>query len=881
VRPQSASRRQAGGSESLATAPGWTSGPDGQLGNQDALLLTGVTKSYPGVRALDNVDFSCQAGEIHALIGENGSGKSTLIKVASGAVVPDQGTVTIAGVPINRFSPLMSRRLGLLTAYQDTSLVHELSVADNLLLSFYGVRDVPTLRSRTDLAALLAPYDLNFSPDALVGNLSPAGRQLLEVVRALVHRPRVLLLDEPTAALDAESIARLGALLRTAKDSGMAIVYISHRLDEVERLADRITVLRDGVVQGSYAEGHWDQQTIINLMVGVPVDVEFPPRPEVASDAPMALETAGFSGNGFGPVSLHVRAGEIVGLAGAEGNGQRELIRSIVGLQRGHGGVRILGTPQSISSPRAARAAGMEFQSGDRASESIFGALSVMQNATISVTDELGPIKLVVRSRERKRFRTVAEQLRIAHASPDQPISNLSGGNQQKAVLARSILKPGRVVVLDEPTLGVDARARLDIYSAINKQARDGAAILLCSSDSAELAGLCNRVYAISRGRIVDELVGETISEVSIVDAFVRPAEGQGGDEDLSRRRTSRLKTASGMLGSSTTLAPSWGPLSFVAALIFAVGLYTAVRSGVFLTKSNISSLFIGVLPIAFLALGEQFCLLTGGFDISVGSTMSLSVVVASFIITSGSLAGVVLPVIAVIGIGIVVGVVNGIIIRVLNINALIGTIATLGMIQGIAIGLRPTETGVIGQGLTTLLQKQVGFMPIAFIVAVAIAVAADAWMMRTSSGLATRASGRAEEMTRRNGIRVNLVKFGGYMVCGGMAAIAGLFLAVQVGVGDSTAGADYALPAFAACFIGGASLIGGRVSFVGALLGATFLGLLTNVAPLINIPDATTQIITGALTIVAIIAYSIRSPWAGRALGRPEQVAKDPVTVS
>jgi ribose transport system ATP-binding protein len=824
----------------------------------DALTLSGITKSYPGVRALENISFSCRAGEIHALIGENGSGKSTLIKVASGAVAPDHGSVAIAGFPLSRFSPLASRRLGLLTAYQDTSLVPELSVADNLLISFYGVRSVPKLRSQANAKALLEPFDLDIAPEALVGELSPARRQLLEVARALVHQPRVLLLDEPTAALDAESIGRLEALLANARATGMAIVYVSHRLDEVERLADRITVLRDGTIQGSYEEGPWNQSDIVNLMVGVPVDTEFPPLRQVPDDAPITLETTKLSGSGFGPVSLHVRAGEIVGLAGAEGNGQRELVRALVGLISSRGEVRVLGSDCHMGSPRAARAAGIEFQSGDRAAESIFGALSVMQNSTLAISDELGPLRLVMRSRESQRFRRVAEQLRIVLASPDQPIQDLSGGNQQKAVLARAILDPGKVVILDEPTMGVDARARLDIYAAINQQASSGAAILICSSDSAELAGLCNRVYAISRGQIVEEIVG-SISETAIVEAFVRPQE-RVTHETVERSRGPRIRAASG-LGNSPALGPNWLPLSLVGLLILLVGAYASERSGVFLTQSNIRSMLFDVMPIAFLALGEQFCLLTGGFDLSVSSTMSLSVVVASFIATSGSIVGVLLPVLAILVMGAIVGLVNAIIVRTLKINALIGTIATLGIIQGIALLLRPTETGQIGQGLVALLNMKIGFMVVGFLMAVVIAIAADVWMTKSTSGMVMMASGRAEEMTRRNGVRVNLIKFGGYIVCGAMAALAGLFLAVQIGVGYSTAGSTFGLTVFAACFIGGAALNGGRGSLVGALLGAIFLGLLTNAAPLVNIPNATTQIITGVLTIIAIVAYSSNVP--------------------
>lgn len=820
----------------------------------EVLRLRGVSKTYSGVRALDRVDFSCRVGEIHALVGENGSGKSTLIKVASGVVRAESGTISIGDVELSRPSPLASRRLGLLTAYQDTSLVLELSVADNLLMSFPGVHPLPAVPSRRHLHEMLEQYELSFPPTALVSELSPASRQILEVVRVLIHRPRVVLLDEPTAALDASSIATLSAILVRAREDGMGIVYISHRLDEVERLADRITVLRDGAIQGCYEGGSWNVIEIVNLMVGVPIDLEFPVLPDVGVHAPTAIELSRFSGSGFGPVDLSVRAGEIVGIAAAEGNGQRELVRSIVGLQRTRGTTTLAGEKISITSPRVARDAGLQFLSGDRAVEAAFGAMSVMQNATLPAADDLGPFHLVMRDRERRRFGPVARRLRIAHASPDQPLSELSGGNQQKTIMARSILRPGSVLVLDDPTAGVDARARLDIYRAVNERARTGAAVLICSSDSSELAGLCHRVYALSRGQVVDELTSE-LSEEEIVRAFVQPREDRGSRSDSSETSSHYRDTRP-----AKGLGPSWIPIGFVAILIAIVGWYANSKSTVFLSESNLYNLLLLVLPIGFVVLGEVFVLISGGVDASVGAMISVSIVLASFWATTDSVAAAVLSSLLIIGVGCAVGAVNWLIVRKLRINPLIATIAVLGILQGIALQLRPVQAGFIGDGLKQLLGQRIGFVPVAFIVLVALAGVADLWMMKTSSGLFFRASGRAEEMARRNGIRAEGFKFAGYVVCAAMAAIGGLFYAVQVGVGDATAGPELLLPAIAAAFIGGAGLGGGRGSFVGAILGALFMALLVNVTPLVNIDSAWTKVITGLLTIAAIIAYSVNS---------------------
>ena len=819
-----------------------------------ALELEGVSKEFVGVKALADASLSCFAGEVHALVGENGAGKSTLIKVAAGAYRPDTGTVRIGGEPLHPASTLRARRLGLLTAYQDTSLVPGLTVGENVLLSFHGTRPVSGRLRFDEAERLLAPYDLPFAAEDRVAALSPGSRQLLEIVRAMAHEPKVLLLDEPTAALDAASIARLEALIETVRARGTAILYISHRLDEVRRIAQRLTVIRDGRIQGSYEGGDWDVEEIVALMVGERTDLAFPPKPGVPEAAPVALAARGLRGDGFGPVDLLARRGEIVGVAGAEGNGQRELVRTLVGLRRGEGEVEVGGETVRLATPRAALAAGITFQSGDRAAESVFAELSVMENSTISVRDDLGPVGLVMRSRERRRFDPLAQRLGIVRASDHQPIGELSGGNQQKTVLSRALARQAPILVCEEPTAGVDARARLDIYRALREQADEGAAVLLSSSDAAELEGMCDRVYVVSRGRVVGELTADSVEESRIVSSFVETAAAPSGEEQAEEERAEspfarRLRGA---------LRSSWTPLAVLALLILAVGGYTAGRSDVFLSESNLNSLLILALPLAVVALGQQALLIAGGFDISVGSTMSLTVVIASFVVTAETLAGSIPGILLCLAVGVAVGLLNGSIVRLLGVSPIITTIATLGILQGIALLLRPEPGGPIGLGLSDAVNAKIGFMPVAFLVVIAAALIAELALRGSNPGLTARATGLSEEASRRTGIRIELVKFGAYVLCAVVAVIAGLLLAAQVGIGQATVGAGYPLTAFTACFLGGAVLTGGRGSFVGALLGAVFLSLLVNITPLLSLPDATSRVVTGVLTIVAVLVYSL-----------------------
>jgi ABC-type sugar transport system ATPase subunit/ribose/xylose/arabinose/galactoside ABC-type transport system permease subunit len=828
-----------------------------------ALRVEHVSKAFVGVQALTDVSFSCRPGEIHALVGENGAGKSTLIKVAAGALAPDEGGVWIGNVELSRPSPLRARRLGLLTAYQDTSLVPDLTVADNVLLSFHGRRHMGLHMHRGEIRELLAPYDLPFGPNQRVGDLSPGSRQLLEVVRCLVHSPSVLLLDEPTAALDSHNIGLLELLLYRARESRIAIVYISHRLDEVRRLADRVTVIRDGVIQGTYTDAkQLDVGEIVTLMVGAPTDLVFPPKRVAgeSEEAPAVLRTERFRGQNFGPVSVEVRKGEIVGVAGSEGNGQRELVRTIVGLRRGRGTLEIDGAAPSpsISSPGAALRNGISFQSGDRA-ESVFRELSVMSNSSLVALDRLGPFGMIMRSRERKLFKPVARDLAIAHASPDQEISELSGGNQQKVVLGRPILAPARLVVIDEPTQGVDARSRLDIYRLLRQQADDGTAILVNSSDSAELAGLCDRVYVMSRGRVVRELSGGELTESAIVDAFVSSgpaaaaaaaqAEAEADEDAGTTKRPSRLRD----LAQST-----WFPMIVLALLIVLVGAYTQSRSDIFLSASNLTSVLVISLPLIIVAQGEQLALITAGVDVSVGAVMTVTVVLASFVMGQAAVVHSVPAIALCIAAGIAIGLLNAFVIVVLGVNSIIATIATMGILAGIGIIARPSPGGEIGAGITDFLSPQIGFLPVQFLVVTALVIAAEFALRRTPAGLTLRAVGLSDEASRRTGVRVRLISFMSYIACSSIAVLAGLSLAVQVGVGSNGVGDTFTLSAFTACFLGGAALTGGRGSFVGAVLGALFLGVMTNAVPLLGLPSSTAQIATGVMTIIAVLAYSV-----------------------
>jgi ribose transport system ATP-binding protein len=488
----------------------------------DVLSVRRVSKAFGAVQALRDVSVDCRAGEIHALVGENGSGKSTLLGIASGSVAPDEGTVEIAGERLRRHSPAAARRRGLGIAYQDYSHVLGLSVAENIYLAVPAEARPAYGRMESWAEETLAAYKLDVAVTAVTGSLSLAERQLLEVVKALLTRPKVLLLDEPTTALGPDAVEQFHALVLEQVREGIGIVYVSHRLPEVLAVADRVTVLRDGVGQGTFDAASVSEDELVALMIGRPLQVAFPERRALPEQAEVVLSVSGLHGERFGPIDLVVRKGEILGIAGAEGNGQVQFLRALAGVERSAGGASCGGTAFDTSSPMGPLRAGVVLLSGDRRGEALFPALSVRANATVQVLGKLARAGIVRRGTERRAIAGLVERLRVRMGSSEQPIQSLSGGNQQKVSLIRPFLRGDvRVILAEEPTQGVDIGARFDIYEALRARADDGLAAVVKSSDPLELAGLCDRVVVMSRGRIVEEIPHHELGERRIVEAIV------------------------------------------------------------------------------------------------------------------------------------------------------------------------------------------------------------------------------------------------------------------------------------------------------------------------------------------------------------------------
>ncbi|HEX2031630.1 MAG TPA: sugar ABC transporter ATP-binding protein [Actinomycetota bacterium] len=495
--------------------------PNGGL----VLELRGVSRRFGAVRALTDVSLDCRAGEVHAVVGENGSGKSTLLGIASGFVAPDLGTVRIGGRPLRRDSPALARKLGLAMAYQDTSLVLAEPVKNNLFVAAPPEQRPAYWRRKKWARKLLAEFDLDLElfPDAPAGFLTLADRQLFEVARALVTDPLVLLLDEPTTALGPHEVEALHRTVIACRRRGVGIVYVSHRLPEVLEIADRITVLRDGRNQGTFEAASTSEAELVELIVGRPFEAAFPPAAPAGGERREVLVVDALQGQALGPVSFTLEAGEIVGIAGAEGNGQLQLFDCLAGRQPPKAGRVVCDARElSLISPHEAIRAGILLLPGDRKREALMPVLGVRVNSTIHALRRFSVGGLLRRRLERRMVDGLVRQLDIRTPSLEQPVEFLSGGNQQKVSISRSFLREPSVILAYEPTQGVDVGSRFDIYRALRARADAGAALLMKSSDPLELAGLCDRVLVMSRGQIIEEIPGDELDERRIVEAIVR-----------------------------------------------------------------------------------------------------------------------------------------------------------------------------------------------------------------------------------------------------------------------------------------------------------------------------------------------------------------------
>ncbi|MGB8313096.1 MAG: sugar ABC transporter ATP-binding protein [Aestuariivirga sp.] len=487
--------------------------------------MEGVSKSYGGVRALQKADLEIFPGRIHAILGENGAGKSTLIKIIAGVVAPDEGRMFLDGQEISFASPAASNQAGIVCIFQELSLIPELSVADNIVIS-----DPPTRFGMIDRArqrkiaqeALARAGAEDIHPLALVKDLPLSRRQMVEIAKALARKPRILILDEATSALTAADVTKIFAVLKRLRSEGLALLYISHRMHEIAELADECTVFRNGQKVETYRAGSKTDTEVVELMIGREYKNVFPPKPARRNGKQVpVLEARNLSWTGrLKDISLSVGAGEIIGLGGLDGQGQRDLLLALFGVLRGCSGeILIDGAAAKIGSPTAAKSAkiGMALIPEDRKTEGLMLPMTVRDNLSFASLHRISSKGIVNRAVEQKLIDEMIALLGIKTAGVDIPVGALSGGNQQKVVIAKWLMNQPRIILLNDPTRGIDVGTKQELYLLLRKLADEGAAIIFYSTDYDELIGCCDRVLVLYDGKVKRELVGEEITERALI----------------------------------------------------------------------------------------------------------------------------------------------------------------------------------------------------------------------------------------------------------------------------------------------------------------------------------------------------------------------------
>jgi ribose transport system ATP-binding protein len=812
------------------------------------MTLVDLRKSFGPVQALKGVDVLIMPGEVHAIVGENGAGKSTLIGIAAGVLRADAGAIYYDGKHVDAPNPRRMREDGVSVVYQHPALAPDLTVLENLALAAPSLAATGGAAEAERILERVATAELRMPLNKRVGELSLAQRHIVEIARALATHPKVLFLDEPTEPLQQADVRKLFDLIEELRRDGVGIVYVSHRLHEVDELADRISVMRDGEIIDSRLAESITPAEIVALIAGRPLGQIFPAKAKFVGAPLFAVDA--LSGRGFDQVDLVVHAGEIVGLAGIEGEGQREFIRTAAGIDRRTGGeVSVARVKISGDSPGAFRAAGVGFITDDRHTEGVFLNLTLRENLSLGFLESISRFGVIERAAEAGRARKIVENLRIRAASIESKLNELSGGNQQKALFGREISARPTVLLVDEPTKGVDIGARSEIYQRLRAIADQGLAVLVSSSDGIELEGICDRVLIFARGRIVNELTGAAVTDAAITEANLTATVSRAGKASAATpdRRWREF------------YASDHFPALLLAVLTLIILGGTQALNGYFLSAFSIKSMLTFFSILAFLSSAQLATVLVGAIDLSIGPLAGLCVVLASFLapdgVTAGPLAaGLILILMCTVGFGLL----QGLLITSLRLPAIVVTIATFIGLQGISLLLRPVAGGTIDDAISDAAQFPIWFLPAGLVLTLVMVAGAEWLLYRTAFGRSFRAVGSSPLASHRLGIDSQRLTWLAFVISGFLTGIGGLMLAGQVGIGSPSTGTDYTLMSITVVVLGGASVAGGRGSFVSTLLGAALVQATSSASSYINANSSVHYTVIGTLTVLAAIFFSL-----------------------
>jgi ABC-type sugar transport system ATPase subunit/ribose/xylose/arabinose/galactoside ABC-type transport system permease subunit len=854
-------------------------GPAEQPGRGAPLLrITGMSKTFGGAKVLDNVSLDVFPGEILAIVGQNGSGKSTLVKVLAGIHQPDPGSsIEVRDSNGRLLGSHGTHQPGLHFIHQDLGLLPMLSTTENLDLGRQlGAQGIlPGRRSdeHKRAASLVGRFGAEIDVRAPVAELAPAERAIVAIARALdgwTRPDNVLILDEPTTAFHSDEVQRLFEAVRRVAAQGAGVIFISHRLDEVRTLADRVVALRDGKKVAEAGAVEFDDDSLVKAIVGAPLAQTRDPVPATPGPG-VVLAVQDLSGQKLRRVSFSVRSGEILGIAGVLGSGREDLGGLLFGaISRTEGTVLVSGVPLAAGDMVSAIGRGVAFVPADRHRQGVVMDLSMRENLTLPGLGRPGRRfgRLDLKS-ERRESREWSAAVGLRPPEPERPLAKFSGGNQQKIALARWLRTGPRLLVLDEPTQGVDVGAQATIYELIKQAAADGAAVVVCSSDTKELAAICHRVLVMEGGQVAREVERGALSETALLrETLGTRGQAERAAAEADGEEGQATETFRAAPGGEMPDVPAWRTPSamermkraasfrnasalYIFALLFVV--FSLWEPATFLTSQTWRLLLDNQAITGMAAIALVVPLSAGVVDLAVGSEVGLGAVLVAWLLARPGL-----PVPLAIGLTVLAGAAIGLVVSLLIVRARIGSfIATLGL-SSVLLAVIDWLSGSqqilnLGPGFQAIATSTLFGITYPVYALAVISVLVWYFLERTRSGRRVYATGGNAEAARLAGVRTSRVILLAAVSCGVIAAVAGILESAQLATGDPTISTSYLLPAFAAAFLGSTQFQGGRFNVLGTLVAVAVLAVGVQGLELAGAPVWLPNLFNGAALLLAV----------------------------
>ncbi|MEW9307400.1 ATP-binding cassette domain-containing protein [Labrys neptuniae] len=819
--------------------------------------LVNASKRFGGTIALSHASFDLLPGEVLALLGENGAGKSTCVKLLAGVYRPDEGAVTIGGDPVEHWSPLEAQRRGIAVMHQHPGLFGDLTVFENIFVGHMPQRALGRIdyeRMREEARALLDVVGLQCSPEDTLKELRTSEQQLVEIARALSVNAKVLIMDEPTAALSQREVERLFAVVADLKARQVAMMFVGHRMEEIYRIADRIAVLRDGHLIGVTQAAELDRDQAVQMMIGRPLKAIYPqweskPGQEVLSVSGLSREGA------FEDVSFNVRAGEIVGLGGLVGSGRTEIARVLFGIDRPTAGrIEMEGKAVAFADPPAAMAAGIAYVSEDRLGQSLVMDFPILDNASLPVIEKATMAGLVMRRQELALVEPHLKRLKLKFRSFDQPVKTLSGGNQQKVVLSKWLATQPRLLILDEPTQGIDVESKSEVHTMIAELAQQGLAIILISSELPELVSMCDRIVVLREGRMAGAFTREEADQEKVIRAAT-DAGGVIADKQpalASRDDATKADEAKAGWLKALLRRREVGLVGAMAAVVLPV-MFLNPRM---VSPENLTAIAMDAALLMIVAVAQMLVLLTRNIDLSVASVIGLSAYGAASFMHAHPDSSVLLGVGVACVVGLACGALNGLVVTLGRVPAIVVTLGTLSVFRGLNslwAGGRQISADQVPQAWLDMTSARIAGIPAVILIALACLVVIGLILRHWPVGRELYAIGSNPDGAALIGIRRTALVLGAFMLAGLLAGFDGALWASRYATIDARVALGFELTVIASVVVGGVAIRGGAGTVLGVALGALTLLVIQNGLTLVRVDPLWLQGVYGLVILLAI----------------------------